>query len=62
MNPRPKIALIITNEGLECVTLLANDESSRKIALQLTQLLQAEITSFDQAVKSKLNSHNQNLT
>lgn len=54
MKTNPKIALIVTSEGLECVTLIAKDEQSRAIALDLAQMLKEEITLFDEAVKLKL--------
>lgn len=54
MKTNPKIALIVTSEGLECVTLLSNGEQEREKATEMCQLFQQEITMFDLAIRRKL--------
>lgn len=50
---KPKIAIILTPDGIDTVTVLSTGSEARKAGYRLCSLLEDEIRSFEKAIISK---------
>lgn len=51
---KPKIAIILTPDGIDTITVLSTGSEARKAGYQLCSLLENEISTFESAVLKKL--------
>lgn len=51
---KPKIAIILTPDGIDTVTVLSTGSEARKAGYRLCSILEDEIHKFEQAIKEKL--------
>jgi len=52
----PKIAIIITPDGIETVAILSKKNKDRKKAINLCSLLETEIRKFEDSIIKKTNT------
>lgn len=53
---KPRIALILTPDGIDTVTVLSSGSEARKAGYRLCSLLEDEIRTFEAAILIKLQS------
>ncbi|MGE5443309.1 MAG: hypothetical protein ACM3SR_01750 [Ignavibacteriales bacterium] len=53
---KPKIAIILTPQGIDTVTVISTGPEARKTGYRLCSLLANEISTFEDAILKKLKS------
>jgi len=51
---KPKLAIILTPDGIDTVTVLSTGSEARKAGYRLCSILEDEFHKFEQAIKEKL--------
>jgi len=51
---KPKIAIIITTDGIDSVSILSNDRALRNEGYRILPVVESEINKFETAFKRKL--------
>lgn len=51
---KPKIAIILSREGIDTISVLSADSEERKEAYNLCSLIEDEIENFQRAITSKI--------
>jgi len=51
---KPKIAIIITTDGIDSVSILSNDRELRNEGYRILPLVSSEINNFEAAFKRKI--------